>query len=192
MDVELLSASADIGSSLANRLVHHSGASQLFACLCRTRHRRADDERRDAGASLGTDVEGCRADGAARGWDTVKIVGEQLRLSASDVANFVACQHLIRLDLLHARHQLRRVQAFDLGFEDLVKRGEAHEAEVLNRFRADGRSIAEISIVPDADAVAEAARATREAIRAGPTSSTRGRWWAGARTARLCWGGRTS
>ena len=97
----------------------------------------------------------------------VKIVGEQLRLSASDVANFVACQHLIRLDLLHARHQLRRVQAFDLGFEDLVKRGEAHEAEVLSRFRADGRSIAEISVVPDADAVAEAARATREAIGAG-------------------------
>ena len=95
----------------------------------------------------------------------VKIVGEQLRLSASDVANFVACQHLIRLDLLHARHQLRRVQAFDLGFEDLVKRGEAHEAEVLSRFRADGRSITEISIVPDSDAVAEAARATREAIR---------------------------
>jgi uncharacterized protein len=97
----------------------------------------------------------------------VKIVGEQLRLSASDVANFVACQHLIRLDLLHARHQLRRVQAFDLGFEDLVKRGEVHEAEVLSRFRADGWSIAEISIVPDSDAVAEAARATREAIQGG-------------------------
>ena len=97
----------------------------------------------------------------------MKIVGEQLRLSASDVANFVACQHLIRLDLLHARHQLRRVQAFDLGFEDLVKRGEVHEAEVLSRFRADGRSIAEISIVPDSDAVAEAARATREAIQDG-------------------------
>jgi predicted RecB family nuclease len=97
----------------------------------------------------------------------VKIVGEQLRLSASDVANFVACQHLSRLDLLHARNQLRRVQEFDLGFEDLVKRGEAHEAEVLSRFRADGRRIAEISVAPDADAVAEAAQATRDAIRDG-------------------------
>src|ERR1700753_1419827 len=86
------------------------------------------------------------------GWGAVKIVGEQLRLSASDVANFVACQHLIRLDLLHARHQLRRGQAFDLGFEDLVKRGEAHEAGGLSRFRADGGSVGEISIVPDWDA----------------------------------------
>src|ERR1700742_1216942 len=104
---------------------------------------------------------------AMRGWGAVKIVGEQLRLSASDVANFVACQHLIRLDLLHARGELRRVQEFDLGFEDLVKRGEAHEAEVLGRFRADGRTIAEISVVPDAGAVAEAGQATRDAIRDG-------------------------
>jgi uncharacterized protein len=97
----------------------------------------------------------------------LKIVGEQLRLSASDVANFVACQHLSRLDLLHARGELRRVQEFDLGFEDLVKRGEAHEAEVLGRFRADGRVVAEISVAPDAEAVAVAGQATRDAIRDG-------------------------
>jgi uncharacterized protein len=99
--------------------------------------------------------------------EPIKIVGDELRVSASDVANFVACQHLSRLDLLHARGELRRVQEFDLGFEDLVKRGEAHEAEVLGRFRADGRVIAEISVVPDAGAVAEAAEATREAVRDG-------------------------
>ena len=40
---------------------------------------------------------------ATRGWDAVKTAGEQLRLSASEAANFVACRHLIRLDLLHAR-----------------------------------------------------------------------------------------
>src|ERR1700744_1617175 len=93
--------------------------------------------------------------------------GDGLRLTGSDVANFVACQHLSRLDLLHARGELRRVQEFVLGFEDLVKRGEAHEAEVLGRFRADGRTIAEISVVPDAGAVAEAGQATRDAIRGG-------------------------
>ncbi len=95
----------------------------------------------------------------------MKFAGERLRLSASDVANFVACQHRTRLDLLEARRALRRVREFDLGFEDLVKRGEAHELTVLERFRADGRSITEISQRPDADA--EPAQATLEAIRSG-------------------------
>ena len=95
----------------------------------------------------------------------MKIAGERLRLSASDVANFVACQHMTRLDLLAARGALRRVREFDVGFEDLVRRGEAHELTVLERFRADGRSIVGISPRPDADA--DAARATLEAILGG-------------------------
>ena len=95
----------------------------------------------------------------------MKFAGDRLRLSASDVANFVACQHLTRLDLLEARGALRRAREFDLGFEDLVTRGEAHELTVLERFRADGRSIAEIA--RGRTPSAEAAQATREAIRGG-------------------------
>ena len=95
----------------------------------------------------------------------MKFAGERLRLSASDVANFVACQHRTRLDLLAARGALRRVREFDVGFQDLVKRGEVHELTVLDTFRADGRSITEISQRPDADA--EAAQATLDAIRSG-------------------------
>ena len=93
----------------------------------------------------------------------MKMTGDRLRLSASDVANFVACQHLIRLDLLAARKVLRRPKDFDVGFEDLVKRGEAHERTVLGRYRADGREVTEIQTAPDADA----ATATLDAIRAG-------------------------
>lgn len=93
----------------------------------------------------------------------MKITGGRLRLSASDVANFVACQHLTRLDLLEARKVLRRPTAFDVGFEDLVKRGETHERTVLDRFRAAGHTVTEITPAPDRDA----ARATREAIRDG-------------------------
>jgi uncharacterized protein len=95
----------------------------------------------------------------------MKFAGDQLRLSASDVANFVACQHLSRLDLLEARGALRRVRQFDLGFEDLVKRGEAHELTVLERFRVDGLHVAEINPSPSAEAAA--AQATLEAIRGG-------------------------
>ena len=89
----------------------------------------------------------------------MKISGGRLRLSASDVANFVACQHLIRLDLLVARGQLDRPRDFDIGFEDLVKRGEAHERTVLARFRADGHEVAEIGPAPDRDAAAATAGA---------------------------------
>ncbi|HUY51930.1 MAG TPA: hypothetical protein VMV92_40555 [Streptosporangiaceae bacterium] len=50
----------------------------------------------------------------------MKIIDDRLRLSASDVANFLACQHLTRLDLLSARGVLRPPEAFDLGFQDAV------------------------------------------------------------------------
>jgi predicted RecB family nuclease len=93
----------------------------------------------------------------------VKIISGRLRLSASDVANFLACQHLTRLDLLRAGGVLRPPYAFDVGFQDLVERGEAHERAVLGQFRADGRHIAEIGDRPEA----EAAGATLEAIRGG-------------------------
>ena len=95
----------------------------------------------------------------------MKFAGDRLRLSASDVANFVACQHMTRLDLLKARGTLRQPREFDIGFQDLVKRGEAHEVTVLDRFRTDGRSIVEIRSSPDT--YADAARATLEAIRGG-------------------------
>jgi hypothetical protein len=61
----------------------------------------------------------------------MRIDGEQVRLSASDVANFLACRHLTRLDLLRARGVISPPHPYDAGFEDLVARGETHEKEVL-------------------------------------------------------------
>lgn len=91
----------------------------------------------------------------------MKIAGGWLRLSASDVANFLACQHLTRLDVLAARGDLCPPDEFDIGFQDLVRRGEAHERVMLGQFRADGRQITEIADGPDA------VSATLEAIRGG-------------------------
>ncbi|MGH3299198.1 MAG: TM0106 family RecB-like putative nuclease, partial [Trebonia sp.] len=93
----------------------------------------------------------------------MKLDGGRLRLSASDVANFVACGHLTRLDLLRARGEIQPPHAFDVGFEDLVARGEAHEAAVLARLRAEGWQVAEIAEAPEADAAA----ATLAAISGG-------------------------
>jgi predicted RecB family nuclease len=88
----------------------------------------------------------------------VKMTEGRVRLAASDVANFLACQHLTRLDLLMARGQMRPPREFDLGFEDLVRRGERHEREVLERFRAQGHDVVD---------AAGAIEATAEAIRGG-------------------------
>jgi hypothetical protein len=57
----------------------------------------------------------------------MKIIEGQLRVAASDVANFLACQKLTQLDLRAARRTLRPLHAVDLSFEDLVRRGEEHE-----------------------------------------------------------------
>jgi predicted RecB family nuclease len=93
----------------------------------------------------------------------VKLEAGRLRLAASDVANFLACGHLTRLDMLRARGELRPPHEYDVGFQDLVARGEAHERAVLDGFRARGWSVAEIAAQLEGDA----ARATLAAIGAG-------------------------
>lgn len=75
----------------------------------------------------------------------MKIVEGRVRVAASDVANFLACQELTRLDLRAARRTLRPPHPRDLGFEDLVRRGEEHERGVLEGFRADGCEVADLS-----------------------------------------------
>ena len=61
----------------------------------------------------------------------MKITEGRARLAASDVANFLACRRLTQLDLLMARKELEPPRKYDIGFEDLVRRGEVHERAVL-------------------------------------------------------------
>ena len=79
----------------------------------------------------------------------MKITEGRVRISASDVANFLACQQLTQLDLQAAHRTLRPPHAVDLGFEDLVLRGEEHERTVLDRFRADGREVTDLTAATD-------------------------------------------
>jgi predicted RecB family nuclease len=89
----------------------------------------------------------------------MKIVEDRVRVAASDVANFLACQQLTQLDLQRARGELEPPHPRDLGFEDLVRRGEEHERAVLGRFRADGHEVADLTEA--ADPVAATAAAVR-------------------------------
>ena len=65
----------------------------------------------------------------------MKLIGGRVRLAASDVANFLACRRLTQLDLLRARGELRAPREFDVGFEDLVKRGGLRHDEVAQLAR---------------------------------------------------------
>ena len=91
----------------------------------------------------------------------MKITEGRLRVAASDVANFLACQQLTQLDLQATRGALRPPHAVDIGFEDLVRRGEEHERVVLARFRADGHEVADLGGAEDS------AETTAAAIRSG-------------------------
>jgi predicted RecB family nuclease len=95
----------------------------------------------------------------------VRIIDGRVRLAASDVANFLACRHLTRLDLLRARGVIEPPRFYDAGFEDLVKRGWAHEQEVLDSFRARGLQVVEIP--PSQGNVADGADATVAALSSG-------------------------
>jgi predicted RecB family nuclease len=90
----------------------------------------------------------------------VRIIDGQVRLAASDVANFLACRHLTRLDLLHARRVIEPPHFHDAGFTDLVKRGEAHEKEVLQGYRDRGLQVVEIAKDTSNPAAGAAATAT--------------------------------
>ena len=92
----------------------------------------------------------------------MKITEGRVRVSASDVANFLACRRLTQLDLLRARGELRPPREFDIGFQDLVRRGELHEQAVLERFRAEGLDVVDVSGAED---IRGGAEATAEAIR---------------------------
>ena len=91
----------------------------------------------------------------------MKITEGSVRLAASDVANFLACRRLTQLDLLMAWGELRPPREYDIGFQELVRRGEVHELRVLERFRADGL------VVVDVSGAQNGAGATAEAIRDG-------------------------
>jgi predicted RecB family nuclease len=95
----------------------------------------------------------------------VRIIDGRVRLAASDVANFLACRHLTRLDMLNARKLIQPPHEYDAGFEDLVKRGEAHEKAVLRDFIDQGLRIADISA--NKTNVAAGAAATADAIASG-------------------------
>jgi predicted RecB family nuclease len=89
----------------------------------------------------------------------------QLQLAATDLSNFLACRHLTRLDTLKSEGRLSPAKQFDIGFQDLIQRGEAHEKRVLGLLAEEDRVTEIPTTVEITDT--EKSRLTADAMTAG-------------------------
>jgi predicted RecB family nuclease len=85
-----------------------------------------------------------------------------LRLSPSDLANYLACSHLTTLEVAVARGALTRPHRDNPQAELVARKGDEHEAAYLGELQAQGKTVLELP--RDANFDANAA-ATAEAIR---------------------------
>jgi uncharacterized protein len=95
----------------------------------------------------------------------VRVVQGGLRIAASDLANFLACRHLTRLDIAAAYGLVKPTFYYDLGAEALAQRGREHEARVLASFARRGWRVEDLT-AGESDRIAGAA-ATEKAMRTG-------------------------
>jgi uncharacterized protein len=91
----------------------------------------------------------------------------ELSFSATEVAGFLACQHLTSLELRVAEGELSRPAQNDIERRMLEKRGHEHEARVLAYFCSQGRDVVELAVRPGAEGLAQSAQETLDAMSRG-------------------------
>jgi predicted RecB family nuclease len=98
----------------------------------------------------------------------VQLLDDELVLSPTDLTSFAACERLTQLELAVTRGELERPQRDDPELDVLTRHGELHEAERLEQFKTEGRSVVEIANHVSGRADLERAEAdTLAAMRAG-------------------------
>src|SRR3954468_7981534 len=93
---------------------------------------------------------------------------DRLLLSPSDLNSLLECRHLMTLEVARFRREpghARPVQGAHTAI--LVRYGEQHEAEVLQRLEAEGRQVVRIDTGRSQDEARAAITQTAEAMRAG-------------------------
>jgi predicted RecB family nuclease len=95
----------------------------------------------------------------------VRFNDSRLTFSPSDLTGYLACPHLTQLERRVALGRLPKPAAENPEAELVKRKGEEHERAYLDRLRAHGRAVQEISFEPDLD-WERAARETKDAIRA--------------------------
>jgi len=89
----------------------------------------------------------------------------RLTFSPSDLTGYLACPHLTQLERRVALGALPGPETENPDAELVKRKGEEHERAYLDRLRAEGRTVQEITLGPELD-WERAARETEEAIRA--------------------------
>src|SRR5260370_42208977 len=97
----------------------------------------------------------------------MQAIAGRVVLSPSDLNDYIVCPHLTTLALEIARGARARPFVADEHAQLLRRKGELHERAYLERLRADGRQIVEITLGETWDFYA-AARQRVEPKRAGP------------------------
>ena len=93
----------------------------------------------------------------------MKLSGQTLRFSASDLANYLSCRHLTILDLLLARKEIAPPSWDNPHAHVLQERGLAHERAYLDHLGGKGLSIVDLSNEKDE----RSAASTFDAMRRG-------------------------
>ena len=91
------------------------------------------------------------------------IQGSKLLLSATDLANHLACKHLTELNRLAAEGEPKKPFRSDPILETLIERGNQHEQAYVDSLKAESENVVEI----DTRDVAAAMQRTIEAMKAG-------------------------
>src|SRR5436853_513885 len=94
----------------------------------------------------------------------MRLRGDQLVVSPTDLANFLGCPHRTALERAEADGGPRRPKFDDPLLQTLFKRGADHEARYIESLRAEGREIVDIRPISDR---AAGIAATMHAMRAG-------------------------
>jgi predicted RecB family nuclease len=99
----------------------------------------------------------------------MRLSGSDLTLSATDLSNFLGCRHRTALDLaaVHGHRQRRRRGNMDPLLEVLIARGNAHEQQYVDSFRAQGRTVVDLTEFKNQERDAHV-DATIAAMREGP------------------------
>jgi uncharacterized protein len=102
---------------------------------------------------------------------------DSLIYSASDLNNFLACDHLLTLELRHARQEQARPAGDSEDQALMSRKGLEHEAAFLDRLKADGRTLVELRAnwaSPD-----DARHESLEAMRQGADTIYQATFWDG-------------
>src|SRR5690606_9994883 len=98
----------------------------------------------------------------------MRLTDSELVLSATDLASFFECAHKTALDLRVAQGQLQRPGQSEVERRMLERRGRAHEARVLDYYRAQGLQPFDVGSQPTTEQNSgELAALTRAAMQRG-------------------------